>query len=212
MGIKWRNQRCISILAFTTATLLALSACTGAQQQPNESTLPVPMPSSSVSATSLDSEISPHAKGTTLQFECDNPIRAGLTAADLGAVPEKPGVQEVLYINTASTGTGLNQWSAGAASDGLQLQKMGLVMKAGTAFTLSVPAEMSGRMKIGWSDSGYTLADELVIPGCTSAHANANWLVYPGGFWLKEPGCIPLEVTTDQTTQTIYIPIGKPCP
>ncbi|WP_129545518.1 hypothetical protein [Arthrobacter dokdonensis] len=85
-------------------------------------------------------------------------------------------------------------------------------MKAATAFTLSVPPEMRGRMKIGWSNSGYTLADELVIAGCTSAQANASWLVYPGGFWLKEPGCVPLQVTTDQTTQTINIPIGKTCP
>lgn len=212
MGIKWRNQRCFPILACTTATLLALSACTGAPQQTNESTLPFPAPSSSVSTSSLDSEISPHAKGTSLQFECANPIRTGLTAVDLGAGPEKPGVPEVLYINTASTGIDANQWGAGVTSDGLQFQKMGLVMKAGTAFTLSVPAEMRDSMKIGWSNSGYTLADELVIPGCSSAQANANWLVYPGGFWLKEPGCVPLEVTTDQTTQTTYIPIGKTCP
>ncbi|POH72408.1 hypothetical protein [Arthrobacter glacialis] len=169
------------------------------------------MPSSSVSASSLDSEISPHAKGTTLKFECNNPIGAGLTAADLGAGTEKPGVPEVLYINTTSTGTGPNQWGDGVTSDGLQFQKMGLVMKAGTAFTLSVPTEKRGRTKIGWSNSGYTLADELVIPGCTSAQANANWIVYPGGFWLKEPGGVPLEATTDQTTQTIYSPIGKTC-
>ncbi|GAA5229992.1 hypothetical protein [Arthrobacter cryoconiti] len=165
-----------------------------------------------MSASSRDSEISPHADGTAFQFECDNPIGIGQTAADLGAGAEKPRVPEVLSINTASTGIDPNQWSAGVTSDGFQFQKMGLVMKAGTAFMLSVPAEMRGRMKIGWSNSGYTLADELVIAGCTSAQANANWLVYPGGFWLKEPGCVPLEVTTDQTNQTINIPIGKTCP
>lgn len=89
---------------------------------------------------------------------------------------------------------------------------MGLILKAGTSFTLSVPTEMRGSMKIGWSNFGYTLTDELVNPGCTSEQANAEWLVYPGGFWLKEPGCIPLLVTNGQTSQTIYIPIGKSCP
>lgn len=212
MGITWRSQSCFTVLACTTATLLALSACAGASQQTNESTLPITMPSSSVSTSSLDSEISPHAKGTSLQFECADPIGTGLTAVDLGAGPEKPRVPEVFYINTASTVKGTNQWGAGVTSDGLQFQKIGLAMKVGTAFTLSVSAEMRDSMKIGWSNSGYTLADELVIPGCSSAQANASWLVYPGGFWLKEPGCVPPEVTTDQTTQTIYIPIGKPCP
>lgn len=130
----------------------------------------------------------------------------------LGGGPGKPGLPGVVSISTATPGTSPHQWNAGATAEGLYFQKMGLVVKAGTAFTLSVPEDMRARMKIGWSNSGYTLADELVNAGCVSHQANADWLVYPGGFWLKEPGCIPLNVSHGHTTQTIYIPIGTTCP
>jgi hypothetical protein len=117
-----------------------------------------------------------------------------------------------MYISKAATGAEPNQWSDGATAQGLHFQKMGLIMKAGTGFTLSVPTELRVSMKIGWSNFGYTLTDELVNPGCTSERANADWLLYPGGFWLKEPGCIPLLVAKGQSSQTIYLPIGKSCP
>lgn len=150
--------------------------------------------------------------GSTLQFECDNPIGAGPTVEGLVGGPGTPSVPGVMAISTAAIGADANQWADGATEQGLHFQKMGLVLKAGTAFTLSVPMEMRGTMKIGWSNSGYTLANELVISGCTSPQANADWLAYPGGFWLNEPGCVPLAVTTGQMSQTIHIPIGKPCP
>lgn len=117
-----------------------------------------------------------------------------------------------MALSTGSVGAQVVQWGDGAAYQGLQFAKVGLILKARSVFTLSVPAQMRGAMKIGWSNRGYTLADELEIPGCNPHQANGDWLVYPGGFWLKEPGCIPLEVTTGQTNLTIYIPIGKPCP
>jgi hypothetical protein len=100
----------------------------------------------------------------------------------------------------------------GVTCQGLQFPKVGLILEAGTAFNLSIPTQIRGAVKIDWPNSGYTLADELVVPGCTSHQPNDEWLVYPGGFWLKGPGCVPLEVTKGQKSQTIYIPIGKPCP
>jgi hypothetical protein len=78
--------------------------------------------------------------------------------------------------------------------------------------TLSVPEEMRGQMKIGWLKEGYTVADELVVQGCTTPKVGASWVVYPGGFWLKEPGCVHLSVTTKAATKTIDLPIGKACP
>ena len=135
----------------------------------------------------MDSDIVPHATGDTLEFECADPIATGPTAAGLGGGEGKPGVLGLMFISTGDT-------------------------SAGAAFTLSVPEEMRGTMKIGWSNSGSTLANELVNPGCTSNQANADWLIYPGGFWLKEPGCIPLVITKGQTSETIHIPIGKTCP
>ncbi len=212
MGIKRRSQRCFAVLACATAALIVLPACTESQQPTNESALRVQNSTSSTSAASLGSDIIPHSKGAELQFECDNPIGVGPTAKDLGGGLGTPGVSDVMAISTAATRADPYQWNDGATAGGLHFQEIGLVLKAGIGFTLSVPAEMRGNMKVGWSNFGYTLTDELVNPGCTSEQATADWLVYPGGFWLKEPGCIPLVVTTVQTIQTIYIPIGKTCP
>jgi hypothetical protein len=117
-----------------------------------------------------------------------------------------------MAISTPDSGSGIVQVGDGSSYRGLQFAKVGLVLKAGIEFSLSVPPDMAGRMKIGWSNSGSTLADTLTIPGCTSAQARAAWLVYPGGFWLEEAGCVPLVVTSGGSSTTIHIPVGMPCP
>ncbi|MCQ9166147.1 hypothetical protein [Arthrobacter sp. STN4] len=213
MGTKDKNQKFYTVLAFATAAaLITLSACTASQPSPNESDVPVQSSASHTPVASLDSGIIPHATGDSLEFECANPIAVGPTATGLGGSDGKPGVPDLLFIATAGTGADATPWSDGATAEGLHFQKMGLIMKAGTAFTISVPLEMRNSMKIGWSNSGYTIANKLTVSDCTSNQDNADWLVYPGGFWLKEPGCISLVVTKGQTSQTIHIPIGKTCP
>ncbi|RAN73522.1 hypothetical protein B5P43_30595 [Bacillus sp. SRB_336] len=158
-----------------------------------------------------DADITPHAVGTSLQFECQDPIGTGATSGAL-AGPHAIGVPDVMAISAPAIGAGSIQWGAGATYQGFRFAKVGLVLKSGVPFTLSVPATMRGSMKIGWSNSGYTLADTLTGAGCTSNQPDAGWLVYPGGFWLKAPVCVPLTVTSGQSSETINIPVGKPCP
>ncbi|MGA7206144.1 MAG: hypothetical protein WBX27_16100 [Specibacter sp.] len=122
-----------------------------------------------------------------------------------------------MAVSTPSTGSGSVQLADGGSYLGFRFAKVGLVLKAGVAFSLSVPPEMAGKMKIGWSNSGYTLADTLTVAGCAfpqaaSQQAGSAWLVYPGGFWLKEPACVPLVVTSGGSSTTIHIPVGTPCP
>lgn len=212
MGSNRNYQRFNVALAVATAYILVMmTSCAEPQRARIETATAVASSAVNSSAPSLDNDIAANAGGDTLDFECANPIATGSTAMDLGGGEDKPGVSDLMFINTDQTGTGKTQWVDGASANGFHFQKMGLIMKAGAAFTLSVPTGMHKKMKIGFSNSGSMPANELVTSGCNSDQANANWLVYPGGFWLKEPQCVPLVITTDQESQTIYIPIGKTC-
>jgi len=204
-----------AFLAAAALALLVLPGCTDT---------PIPQPTgsaeSSASATSAgsagstaasDTDITPHAVGSSLPFECGGPIRSGPTAAEL-AGSDAIGIPDVMYLSATATGGTTIQWGGGASYKGLLFSKVGLVLKAGKAFTLEVPAELRGHMKIGWSNSGSTVADSLDSPGCTSSTDNAAWLVYPGGFWLDAPACVPLTVKHGESVETLHLPIGKPCP
>ncbi|MET3923427.1 hypothetical protein ABIB26_004393 [Arthrobacter sp. UYEF20] len=104
-------------------------------------------------------------------------------------------------------------WGDGGAQyQGLHFVKVWIALKTGTKMEILVPPDMQDKMRIGWSNDGYRLANELKVSGCESNPAGAQWVAYPGGFWLKEAGCVPLTITTDTTTETIHVPIGKSCP
>lgn len=107
---------------------------------------------------------------------------------------------------------GVRPWGDGGAQyQGFHFQKVWIALKTGAKMEILVPPEMQDRMRIGWSNDGYRLARELKVPGCESNPAGGQWVAYPGGFWLKEAGCMPLTVTTGTATETIYVPIGKSC-
>lgn len=163
------------------------------------------------STAASETDIQPHAVGPSLPFECGNPIGAGPNAAQL-AGPNAIGVPKLLYLSASATGGTTIQWGGGASYHGLYFSKVGLVVKAGQSFTVEVPAELRGHIKIGWSNSGYTLADSLESPGCTGTTDNATWLVYPGGVWLDASACIPLTVKHGESFETLHLPVGKPCP
>lgn len=174
-------------------TLLAmLSACTPFEPPPTVTQTPVP-------------DIKPQYEGSRILFDCSDPIQ---TAATVGELTKGQVALDVMALTTDGDVLQLGD----SEYQGMGFAKVGIALKAGAHMTLSVPSEMHGKMKIGWSNKGPVIADELVVDGCPSASPGAKWLVYPGGFMLKEPGCVPLTVTTDLATETIRVPIGKPCP
>ncbi len=199
-------------MAAAAVALLLLSGCTGTPS-PQSTGSARTSASATASGSTADSNtgITPHAVGSALPFECGNPIGSGLTAAEL-AGPDAVGIPNLVYLSASATGGTTIQWIGGASYGGLNFSKVGLVLKAGKAFTLEVPAELRGHMKIGWSNSGYTLADSLDSPGCTGTTDNAVWLVYPGGIWLDAPACVPLTVKHGESVETLHLPIGRPCP
>ncbi len=212
MGRKSGGRFPGALMAAAAVAALLVPGCTAT---------PVPGPTGSArtsvsveasgSTSAPGTDIAPHAVGPSLPFECGNPIGSGPAAAKL-AGPDAIGVPDLVYISASATGGTIIQWVGGASYQGLHLSKVGLVLKAGRSFTLEVPAELRGHMKIGWSNSGYTLADSLHSPGCTANTDNAEWLVYPGGFWLDAPACVPLTVKHGEQVETLHLPIGKTCP
>ena len=157
------------------------------------------------------SDIDPVNAELTQTFECAGAIRAGATLADVA--PNRIA-GDVMAISGGALGSVTDpiQWGGGVTYEGFQLAKVGLVIKTGVKFTIIVPPNWRDRMRIGWGNTGYTLATTLHVPGCSSMPAGAEWLVYPGGFWLTAAACVPLTIETDTGSRSIQVPIGKRCP
>jgi len=85
--------------------------------------------------------------------------------------------------------------------------KTGLAVRAGQASTLSV----TGRVAILWGNGARPWATTLKIPACP-AKGGLDWLIYPGGFALDQPRCVPLIVQAGGERQAVPMPIGTTCP
>ena len=97
-------------------------------------------------------------------------------------------------------------------SSGFSYAKIGIAIRTGARFSIVVPPAWQDKVRIGWSNRGPVLATTLRVPGCTPAIPGTEWVVYPGGFWLKAAACVPLTIETDAGTRSIQVPIGKRCP
>ena len=200
----WAGQRGIThalILAAAFVGLIAVISCT--------STTPVTRTPSA--STTHGSDIEPMNVALTQTLERAGAIRSGATLADLAP----NGIAgEVMAITGGAPGSETDpiQWGGGAGYEGFQFAKVGLVIKTGVKFDIIVPPTWRNRMRIGWGNNGYSLATTLQVPGCSSTRPGAEWLVYPGGFWLTVAACVPLTIETDTGTRSIQVPIGKRCP
>ena len=65
---------------------------------------------------------------------------------------------------------------------------------------------------IGWGNAGEGhRGTTIVVDGC-SGPPGAKWLVYAGGFYVRDPFCAPLTVAADQQRRRVRIGVGKACP
>lgn len=158
---------CKATLAAAVTAAILLSGCTGASgpdpqdsPAPEQSLQTASEPGSPESADPND--VTPHAVGPALNFECADPID---TAADIDGlnISNPMAVPDVMALAVSADPETRVQWG-GASYKGLKFAKVGLILKAGTPLTLEVPPQMRNHMKIGWSNSGYTLADSLAVP------------------------------------------------
>ncbi len=116
---------------------------------------------------------------------------------DVVAFPASP---RMAALQTADTG------HAGAHR---LFAKWGLTFRTGEMFTLAIPRRLRSDAAVGWGSSARPVA-RLTVPACQVA--GAGWLSYAGGYWVRDPLCLPLFVTIHGDRQTIHIGVGAPCP
>ncbi len=88
--------------------------------------------------------------------------------------------------------------------------KMGLLIRPDTTFELHVGAGSQGNALIGWGNVGHPgPVGSLSVDGCPG---DVAWLVYAGGVWILEPGCVNLMVVTASGQAELDLPIWASCP
>ncbi|WP_143047236.1 hypothetical protein [Amycolatopsis xylanica] len=76
-----------------------------------------------------------------------------------------------------------------------------------------MPAAWAARVSISWGNRAAEWTTSLRIPACPVPHSESgSWLVFPGGFLVDEPACVPLEVGSGSEVRTVHVSVGTPCP
>src|SRR5207253_11145210 len=100
--------------------------------------------------------------------------------------------------------------------------KEGLFIKTDAALELVVPDQVASRFAIGWG-SPARRTRHLVVQGCppgscaadhgsSVCDSSSSWLGYPGGYSVRQVGCLPLLVRAAGQEQRVLIGVGAPCP
>jgi hypothetical protein len=88
--------------------------------------------------------------------------------------------------------------------------KQGLIIRAKTAFTLTVPKAWRERLAIGWGSPAQP-SERITVADCDPS-PGVKWLAYAGGYWVNEPACVPLIVQAGRQRKVVHIGVGKACP
>lgn len=155
----------------------------------------------------------PTGEETETSTTTDLPAVTLACGAVIDLVDEPPPVYTVVLDVVAiptndSAPTALQTADHGVADRAARLfAKTGLLVRTGGSFQLSVPAEMRDRMSIGWGSPAARTWD-LEVPGC---EGTTGWMVFAGGFWVRDPGCVALNVHSGDDVQQVTIGVGAPC-
>jgi hypothetical protein len=93
----------------------------------------------------------------------------------------------------------------------LDFSKQGVaIRRAKGSVHLSVPADWRGRFAIGWGFRQRGQFDAISFPGrCAKPPA---WSVYAGGFYVLEPGCVPMNIRVGRQRRRVWLGVGEECP
>jgi hypothetical protein len=132
----------------------------------------------------------------TMELDCQ---------ATIDLIDKPPDTYQPVLDAVALPGPGtFHQIGRTDEDTGLGFAKTGLLVRAGTASTITVA---DSDQRIGWGTT--ETAQRIVIPPCAGA---AEWLVYAGGFYVPEPACMTLNVETEDGSDEMLFPIDAPCP
>ncbi|WP_127506895.1 hypothetical protein [Actinoplanes solisilvae] len=85
--------------------------------------------------------------------------------------------------------------------------KQGLVVRAGTAVSLTVAPAAAGKATIGWGSPG-PRGTTISVPACQGANP---WLAFAGGYTVREPLCVPLIVRVNGREERASVSVGARC-
>ena len=128
-------------------------------------------------------------------------------AAAIDVLPNPPADLAVVAAAVAvPTGTMLPPLPQGSAERSL-FAKSGLVVRADATVTLDVSGAAAVNPRIGWG-SPADPGRRVRLIGCPD---RLGWLVFPGGYWVDRPACVPLTVTVAGRTERVAVAVGESC-
>ncbi|MCW2636610.1 MAG: hypothetical protein JWQ99_2977 [Blastococcus sp.] len=134
-------------------------------------------------------------------------------AASIDGSPPPAGFEVVLGVvalPTGSAGRSLQVSATGDPSTPALFAKTGLLVHAGHAFELAVPAPAGNGAAIGWGNRAFRPAERFVVPECADQYGT-GWLAYPGGYWVDQPVCLPVTVRAGGREQVVDVGVGAAC-
>lgn len=136
------------------------------------------------------------------------PPTVSCDSAAMFAHPQKPTAGDRVLFDRVAVPPGFLQQVVRVEGPWAFWRKAGLLVRAGTrGVSVTVPRRWRDRAAIEWGDSGTTSG--LRIAPCT--RPPNRWNVYTGGFYLREPGCVPLLVRVGNRTKLVHFGVGRRC-
>lgn len=147
------------------------------------------------------------AKGPTSsnQIQCRGSVDRVDSADGLGVI-----VLDVVVFPVDPVQTGGRVGPTGTPQAGLEFAKFGLLVREGAELTLETDSSGHPRALMDWALVEPDRPSEVLTVG-PCAEAGEGWLVFPGGVWVSEPGCIVIEVSSASQTGEARLGVDQPC-
>ncbi len=149
----------------------------------------------------------------------DEPPPEFSTVVGAVALQTSDSTAQPLAVEVVQPGSGDEAPLPGPQPAGGFWVKSGLMVRAGEEVELSVPPEVREALWVQWGQAGGRWTSDLTVPACEGQRAEwvisgdaTEWRVFAGGFWVREPACMPLVVRAGQQEERVTIGIGAPCP
>ncbi len=98
----------------------------------------------------------------------------------------------------------------GSPYQGYRFAKFGLPVRVGRELVLEVPSTGAVLMEWGRMQRPSQPATLLRIGPCPGA--GAEWIVFAGGLWVRDPMCVPITVTSGERRGQVRVGVDTPCP
>ena len=197
--------------AVSVAVLLLVTSCTGDDDSVSSTSSSVVAP---ITVAPVDVSTNPQPDMTTdsgvehvagAQLDCADPIEVKAPPESLQVIG---GVIALQTSRSLSTPLQLTH-TIGTGSSELQFAKTGLVVRAGERVEIVVVPTTGRTAAVWWGNTGNDQPTKrLVVGPCATG---TGWLVFPGGYWVSEPGCVTLVVRHEGVDDYVTAAVGAPC-